>query len=153
MSFFERLRAHHDKNKVRAQGFSFMKAAMAACAMVAVADGDTCKKESRRVKELLSTLEKLKIYNLDEAFDIFSSFAKKLEKDLERGRQDALKAIKAGAEDDPELARLIIMLCRTVSEADGQVDDGEKESIERIAAILDLADAHRVSAMTRGNSI
>ncbi|MGB0683030.1 MAG: TerB family tellurite resistance protein [Magnetovibrionaceae bacterium] len=150
MSFFEMFRKHHEKNKERAKGFGFLKAAMAACAVVAVADGDSSKREGRKVKDMLNILEKLKMYDTEEAYKLYSRFVSKLESRPDKGREEAMKAIAEGAPDD-ELKRLVIMLCKTVAEADGKVLEEEEQSIAAIADVIGY-DKNTVGGMARTNS-
>ena len=46
----------------------------------------------------------------------------------------------AKVKDDPESAAMVVLFCKAVSEADGDLDGAEKASIDRIKKLLDVSD-------------
>ncbi len=98
----------------------FLEGSMAACALVAMADGDVSFGERVRVDQILQTLEALQVYDPHEGVDLFNGFADGIAQDAEEGRKQALAAVEAAAET-PADADLLIRLCLAVSEAKGEV--------------------------------
>ena len=136
---------YHRKNKLRAENFYFMKACMAAAAIVAKADGVACRKEALAAKSLMKILENLQIFDPRHGSEVYGSFLEKLEKDRKKGLSEALKAI-GPIRNDTELTQLLVMLCHTISEADGIVRPEEVDAIEEICKLLDI-DAKAVKAV------
>ena len=136
---------HHKKNKLRAQQFFFLKACMAASAVVAVADGHACRREALAVTVITKTLDELKIFDSRHGSGVYSDFVKKLDEDSEAGLAAAMKAIDA-VRDDDELTQLLVMICCTISEADGIVRPEEINAIEHICGVLHI-DPESVKAL------
>lgn len=128
---------HHQKNKIRARKFPILKASMAAAAVVAVADGDLDRREGRRARRLIKVLDSLKIYSTETGTEIFSEFVSKLQDDPEGGHAEAMATI-AEVKDDPEEAAMVVLICKTISEADGVVSEAEAADIGRICKLLDV---------------
>jgi tellurite resistance protein TerB len=119
----------------------FLGATMAAFAAVAIADGDACRLEGARVRQILRTLRELKLFDTDEGINVFLKHVSAIRNDGERGQAGVREAVRAGAQD-AEAGALLVLLCRSVSEADGRVTDDERAEMARIARILGLeADA------------
>lgn len=112
---------------------------MAALALVAIADGDACRREGARVGEILRTLTLLQMFDPDEGLHLFLRYVAAVRRDSEAGHEDVYTALRAGA-SDPEAAALIVALCQSVSEADGRVTDDEKGEILRICDVLGVAE-------------
>ncbi len=82
-------------------------------------------------------LDELKIFDSKHGSEVYSEFLKKLEDDPDSGLEEAMKAIDA-VRDDEELTQLLVMICRTVSEADGIVRPEEIDAIEHICGLLHI---------------
>ncbi len=136
-SILKILLAHHKKNKERARQFFFLKACMAASAVVAVADGHACRREALAITKVTQILDELKIFDSRHGSEVYSEFLKILEDDPEAGLEAAMKAIDA-VRDDVELTQLLVMICRTISEADGIVRPEEIDAIEHICGLLHI---------------
>ena len=128
----------------------FLDAAMAAAALVAIADGDASLEEGGRVGELLRTLAPLAVFDPARGLDIYLGHVADIRRG-EDGRQRARDSV-AAATRDRETAALIVLVCRAVSEADGVVLDAEVAAIDHIADLLgvDAGDVHRVQAGLEG---
>jgi len=143
--FLKILIQYHKKNKLRAQQFFFLKACMAASAVVAVADGQACRREALAVTALTKTLDELKIFDSGHGCTVYSEFVEKLGQDPDAGFEAATKAIDA-VRDDSELTQLLVMICHTISEADGIVRPEEINAIEHICGLLHI-DPESVKAL------
>ncbi len=92
---------------------------MAACALVATTDGEVSFAENVRVDQILSTLDRLKVFDPHEGVDIFRDFCDGILADPKKGHDDALAAIQPIA-GDVETGALLLRICLAVSEADGE---------------------------------
>ena len=95
----------------------FLRATMAACALVAVADLEVSFSERVRVDQILEPLEKLRVFDPHEGVNLFNVFSDAILDSPKSGRELALAAIRPVAEDE-ELAHLLVKVCLAVSEAD-----------------------------------
>ncbi|NQV98650.1 MAG: tellurite resistance TerB family protein [Rhodospirillales bacterium] len=128
---------HHKKNKLRAQNFFFMKACMAAAAAVAIADGIACRREVLAAKTLMDRLDSLHLFDPRHGVEIYTDYVSKIEKSAEQGRVAVREAIKP-LQNDAELTHLLVMICHTISEADGIVRVEEVDAIDDICGYLGI---------------
>lgn len=118
---------------------SFLQAAMAAGALVALADGAVTLAERHRIDQILERIDQLRIFDVHEAVDLFDTYVDALRADPESGKVRALDVVHALAED-PKAARLLLLrICIAVSGADGRHRASERARITEIAAALDLS--------------
>ncbi len=96
----------------------FLQATMAACALVAVADGEVSFNERIRVDQILDALEALKVFDPHEAVDIFNGYTEDILKSPRDGRERAMAALKAVV-DDREKATLLMRIFLAICEAGG----------------------------------
>lgn len=128
---------HFSRNRERSKNFYLLKAAMAAAALVARADGVACGKESRRARQVIRALEELKLFDPGHGAEIFDRHAERLAKSPDKGRAEAMAAI-AEAKSDPEEAALLVAVCKSISEADGEVSAQEQATIAGICDVLGI---------------
>lgn len=115
----------------------FMEATMAACALVATADGTVSFSERHRVDQILERLDQLRVFDPHEAIDLFDDFVEELKESPEAGRTAALERLAKIAEDQ-ESSHLLVRICCAVSEADGKFSTAERQQIEEICQALGL---------------
>jgi len=115
----------------RRRGRPFLRAAMAACALAATADGEVTFAERIRVDQILDTLERLKIFDPHEAVALFNEYASAILAAPRDGRERAHETIADVTGEDPASAALIVRLCLAVAEA-----DGEKSLVEQIEIVM-----------------
>jgi len=108
----------------------FLRAAMAACAVAAVADGEVSFSERIRVDQILDTLEDLKVFDPHEAVDIFNEFTAGILDNPQAGRDRALEAVRA-VTTEPERAELLVRICLAVAEA-----KGKKNLVDQIEIVM-----------------
>lgn len=116
MGFLQSLTTLYHKEVERHHNLPFLKAVMAACALVAIADGKVTLGQRARVDQILETLDALKVFDPHEGVELFNGFIDAIFEKPEAGRDEALKAILAVAQD-AKTARLLIRICCAVSEA------------------------------------
>lgn len=97
-----------------------LKAAMAACALVAVSDGRVRFAERVRLDQILDTVDSLRVFDPHEGVELFDGHVEEILNSPREGREKALRAIAAVA-DEPNSATLLARICLAV----GQVGGGE----------------------------
>lgn len=120
----------------------FLRATMAACALVAAADGEVTFGERIRVDQVLDTLEALKVFDPHEGVDLFNSFTDSILGSPRHGREEAMKAVRAVA-GDPERADLLIRICLAVGEAEGERTLVSEIEIVMLCGLLGVDPEHR----------
>lgn len=108
----------------------FLCASMAACALVATADGKVTFVERVRVDQILQTLEALRVFDPHEGVDLFNEFVDAILASPRDGHERALAAI-AEVSHEAEAAELLIRMCCAVSEAKG----AEKALVDQIEIV------------------
>lgn len=117
--FLETLKESYHEHLQRQRQRPFLRACMAACARVAIADGEVTFPERVRVDQILETLEDLKVFDPHEGVELFNEFVEDILAHPKDGCDRALEAMREGAADD-ESATLLIRVCCAVSEANGE---------------------------------
>jgi len=127
-----RLERHHN--------LPFLKAMMAACAVVAIADGSIAFSQRIRIDQILETLETLKAFDPHEGVELFNHYAEAILADPKAGHTEAIKDIRPMAKD-PDIARLLVRACRAVSEASGEISLVEKIELITLCSLLGVEPA------------
>jgi tellurite resistance protein len=94
----------------------FLEATMAACALVASADGEVSFGERIRVDQILAALDALNIYDSNEAVNLFNDFVERIFSSPRDGHNHALRAVKTvsgDAEKAELLVRIFLAICET----------------------------------------
>jgi tellurite resistance protein TerB len=121
----------------RSKHKTFVEAAMAACALVALTD------EEQRLSELiirdrvLVRIDELRSIDHTQAVSVYDSFAKQICADPAAGRARAMACIGALA-DDQEAAGLVIRMCVAVGCADQNFSARERGVVEAICRQLNV---------------
>lgn len=136
-NILERFSDHTRRIFNRHRGRVFLEGAMAASALVALADGDASLEEGAEVGRLMRVLDILRDHNPEQGVESYLLYVDMLRKnpassETIRGR------VKAAAGTDREAAALLVVICHAVSEADGIVRDSELEEINRLSEMLDI---------------
>ncbi|MBL6934265.1 MAG: tellurite resistance TerB family protein [Alphaproteobacteria bacterium] len=135
--FLKNLTHHYREQVARHKNLPFLKATMAASAVVSMSDGEITFDERMRVDQVLETLEALKVFDPHEGVNLFNGFVEALKESPEAGHAEAVAAIMAGA-NDPEKAELMIRICLALSESDGEVSLVEQIEIVTLCSLLGL---------------
>lgn len=115
----------------------FLKAAMAACALTILADGDSALSERFAIDDLLARMERLRLYDPHKAIAILDDFMDRLRKDEAESRHILLNKIERLAKQR-EMAELIPQIVTTVALADGKVSAHEFATLRHICALLEI---------------
>ncbi len=133
MSFIETLLNQFQDHLERQRNLPFLRATMAACAMVASADGDVSFAERIRLDQILETLDRLKVFDPHEGVNLFNEFTDAILEHSEDGHKLAMDALLEGAPEAPT-RELLIRICLAVSEADSG-PNGKKALTDQIEIV------------------
>jgi len=116
----ENYRTHMERQKSK----PFLEGVMAACALVATANGHVSFGEKVRVDQILQTLEQLQVFDPHEGVNVFNDFAELILEHPATGHETAFLAMERIAKI-PENGALMLRICMAVSEAntDNQLAD------------------------------
>ncbi len=114
----------------------FLEATMAACAMVAMADGSVSLRERVKVDEVLETLEALQVFDPHEGVNLFNEFADAINENPKKGREKALAAIVNETTQHRDSAYLMIKICVAVSKFRGEIPLVEQIEIVSLCSRL-----------------
>ena len=115
MRFIDTLLHHCQDGLERRRNLPFLRAAMAACAMVSCADGNVSFAERVRLDQILETLDRLKVFDPHVGVDLFNEFMDAIFEDSKIGHELSMDALMEGA-PDIETRELVIRICLAISE-------------------------------------
>ena len=124
----------------------FLKAAMAACALTILADGDSALSERFAIDDLLARMERLQLYDPQKSIAILDDFVYRMRSDQATSRHILLAKIERLAEER-EAAELIPQIVTTVALADGKVSAHEFAMLRHICALLQVDSAEYEEAL------
>jgi tellurite resistance protein TerB len=116
---------------------ALLAATVAACAVVAHADGEVAPAERRRVVTLMRTNPLLSMFPRDVVQTAFAAQQRAFERDAEAARSAALGVVATLAER-PRHARVVLEACRAITLADARVHTREIAAMHRVRAALRL---------------
>lgn len=134
---FDALRKSVEEMLERHRQQPFLEACMGACALVAMADGEVSLSEQSRIDDVLEAIDRLALFEVHEAVDLFNSYVEGIREDPVKGRKAALDAVGPMA-NDAESAELLVKICLAVSRADGDYAPNERDQIVGVCARLGL---------------
>ncbi len=132
---FESLKASIAKEVERHKNRPFMEAAMAASALVVIADGVVSFSERSRVDQIIENLTQLRVFDVHEAIDVFNDYLDNIRESGEAGRAAALSAIEK-VKDVPDASLVLLKVCVSISNADGEFSEAERRQVDEICARL-----------------
>ena len=121
----------------RHHNLPFLKATMAACALVATADGEVSFSERVRVDQIIETLEHLQVYDPHEAVNIFVDFCNDIQAAPSEGHPKVLSQLDT-VKENPETASLLIRICLAVAEANGKTSVVDQIEIVTLCSYLEI---------------
>lgn len=129
----EQLNTKKDQFKSR----EFAEASMAACALVAAADGSVDAAERQRTAALIVGNETLSVFPPDDLRARFDGYCDKLTRDFDLGRVEAITVI-GKLKAKPDQARGVASIGLIIAGADGTVDPAEKKILREICFALGI---------------
>lgn len=114
-----------------------MDAVVAACALVAQADGWVTPDERKRMIDRMQQSPSVRFFGLHEVVVGFEALNLLFDRDLDAG-EAAAEAAVIGLRGQPGPSRLLIDTACSVAEADGGFDAEERDVILRLCRLLDL---------------
>lgn len=114
-----------------------MDAVVAACALVAQADGWVTPDERKRMIDRMRCSPAIAFFGVDEVVLAFEALNLRFDRDLDDGEATAEDAI-AHLRGQPGPSRLLIETACSVAEADGGFDAEERDVILRLCGLLNL---------------
>jgi len=118
-----------------------MDALVAACALVAQADGWVTPDERKQMIDRLRRSPSVVVFGVDEVILAFEALNRRFERDLDDGEATAEVAVTR-LRGQSELSRMVVETACSVAEADGGFDAEEREVILRLCRLLDIDPAH-----------
>jgi len=131
-------RARMTEEMTKYKNRDFMDAVVAACAVVAAADGEVSSSEKQKMIGYMQTSDELKVFKMDDVIASFNAAIAKFEFDATIGQAEALKKI-AKAKGDEGASRLLVRVCCAIGAADGDFDAHERAAVSLICTELGLA--------------
>jgi tellurite resistance protein TerB len=126
-----RLTAEVSKFKNR----TFMEATVAACAMVAAADGTISAQEKQKMAGFIRNSDELKVFEMPAVIAFFEKVTGNFDFDADIGKAEALKVI-GRLRGNEEQARVMVRVACAIGASDGNFDDGEKAVVRDICKEL-----------------
>lgn len=121
-----------------------LEAVVAACALVAMADGYLDASERQKMLDFIHQSEELRVFDSNKVIQKFNMFISKMEHDRMMGRAEAYRAL-GKIRSKPEIARLVARYCIAIGYADGHFDQNEQQMVADICRELGLNPAEFLS--------
>lgn len=113
-----------------------MEGTMAACALVANANGVIKDEEMDVMTGYINRNQSLKVYDIRDCISSFKKYNEEIKMQKIIGEQTCLAAIQKCKKDDE--ARVLVAVCCAIAGADGDFDNNEKAAVIKICNSLDL---------------
>lgn len=140
MQWLKDFQASATKTLAQYNNSAFKEATMAACALVAAADGTIAPEEKSKVAGLIQKNEMLQVFNATELRDLFLKYC-----DLatdEFSRLDLLSVVRRlRGRDGADTALKVALI---IANADGTFDDKEKAVVKELCEALSVPSANYV---------
>ena len=121
----------------RYENKDFLKAAMAVCALTAVADNEITLSEHHRIGYALAMVPALRALDADKAIDILYEYIYALRTHGDTAAEILHNKVKRMS-GDYKRSRTLMRVCYMVITADGKIEDAEREEFGRLCRLLDL---------------
>jgi len=135
--WFSQQKTSAQDSVARFKNKDFLEASVAACALVAAADGTIQPSEKETMAGFIQRNDMLKVFEMTKVIESFNKFASNFEFNAAIGKAEALRAVNK-LKSNQEAGRLLIRVCCAIGMADGDFDDKEKTVVKEICAELGL---------------
>ncbi len=116
---------------------NFMDGVVAACALVAYANGVIKPEEKSKMLRYIQQNDALSVFDMNDVITAFEKHVQKLDFDIHIGKGEALKIISK-LKKKPEEAKMMVWVSCAIGAADGDFDDNEKQVVREICGTLGL---------------
>jgi len=115
----------------------FHEAVVAACALIAFADGEVTADEKKKMSGFMQVNEAMNVFDVSKTISIFNKYIEQMEFDMDIGSSEALSAIGKLRKKTNE-ARSVVRIACAIGAADGDFDSSEKAAVRKICGELSL---------------
>jgi tellurite resistance protein TerB len=115
----------------------FLKAAMAVCALTAVADNEITLSEHHRIGYALAMVPALRVLDAEKAIDILYEYIYALRTHGDAAAEILRNKVKRMS-GDYKRSRTLMRVCYMVITADGKIEDEERAEFSLLCGLLDL---------------
>ena len=115
----------------------FLEAAMAVCALAAVADNEVVRAEHEQVGKVLAQEPALQIFDAEKAIDLLFADIYALRSQGEAARQQLYAKVRA-LSGDHKRDRTLLRVAYLIILADGEIRDGERTEFANLCRLLGL---------------
>jgi len=119
---------------------TFMEATVAACAMVAAADGTISAQEKQKMAGFIRNSDELKVFEMPAVIAFFEKVVGNFDFDADIGKAEALKVI-GRLRGNEEQSRVMVRVACAIGASDGTFDEAEKAIVRTICIELGLKPA------------
>ena len=140
-TFLSRLKSKASELKTEALKYKnkdFLNAAMAGCALVAMADGSVSAEEKQKMIKFIESNDALSVFTTSDVIKAFQEHVSQLEFDKDIGQAKALQALHK-MKSNEGAARLLVRMVIAVAASDGNFDAKEQAVASKIVKELGLS--------------
>lgn len=140
-TFLSRLKSKASELKTEALKYKnkdFLNAAMAGCALVAMADGSVSAEEKQKMIRFIESNDALSVFTTSDVIKAFQEFVGQLEFDKDIGEAKAYQALLK-MKSNEGAARLLVRMVIAVAASDGNFDAKEQDVASKIIRELGLS--------------
>jgi tellurite resistance protein TerB len=140
-TFLSRLKSKASELKTEALKYKnkdFLNAAMAGCALVAMADGSVSAEEKQKMIRFIESNDALSVFTTSDVIKAFQEFVGQLEFDKDIGEAKAYQALLK-MKSNEGAARLLVRMVIAVAASDGNFDAQEQAVAGKIIRELGLS--------------
>ena len=138
---FKSLKRNYQSLMERQSNRPFLEGVMAACAMVASADGTVSFAERVRIDQILQSLRRLQVFDPHEGINIFNDFTDQISEHPETGHETAFKAMENIAQDADNRA-LIFKIFIAICQAESDDNMADQIKIVSLCSRLNINSTH-----------
>ena len=115
----------------------FLKATMAASALLAMTDGEVTLPEQLARDYLLDNVRELKLYDVHKAVDLFREYVEAIQADPDAATEKIFKMVSKFTKDRDH-AIVLVRASILIAKSDRPLGESEKEVIAKICRVLSL---------------
>ena len=133
-TFLSRLKSKASELKTEALKYKnkdFLNAAMAGCALVAMADGSVSAEEKQKMTKFIESNDALSVFTTSDVIKAFQEYVGQLEFDKHIGEAKAFQALHK-MKSNEGAARLLVRMVIAVAASDGNFDAKEQAVASKI---------------------